>query len=138
MLLVDARGSSQTRFDNIDEAMMALIYHDETALFINRTVGNGVTTYVENKLKLISEDSRDAFRVTRIGLGFALVTVQGIVDIARARGGIIVIDEAEYLDRLPGLYDALSALESPYIKFVYVAQSNDTALIRERFTVKDL
>ena len=65
MLMVDARGGSDARFQNIDAALMDLIYHDETALFINRTVGNGVTTYVENKLKLISEENNKQLIINR-------------------------------------------------------------------------
>lgn len=122
MLLVDATGASDSRFHRIDAALMDLIYGSTEAVFINRSVGNGVFTYTEAKLKQASETAKYHFPVNDIRLSSL---DNGDVEVLKAmalrHGGIVIIDEAQDLDRIEGAAEALRALESPYIKFVYVA-----------------
>lgn len=121
MLLVDATGHDSSRLQRIDMAIQDLLCGDTTSVMVNRTIANGVTTYTEACLQGISEKSKYPFRVTRISLGYGRCDTDTIISMALSNPGIIVIDEAERLDEFEGLADALRALESPYIKFVYIA-----------------
>lgn len=121
MLLVDATGGKDQRFRNIDIALSGLLYGGETSISINRTVGNGVVSYTESKLKLISEQAQYPFPVTRISLGYrGNQDKDVVVNQVRQFTGVIVLDEAEYMDKIEGLEEALKTLESAYIKIVYV------------------
>lgn len=120
MLLVDATGASDTRFHKIDAALMDLIYGSTEAVFINRSVGNGVFTYTEAKLKQASEAAKYHFPITTIRLANC-DTAEEVKALALKNGGIVIVDEAQDIDRIEGTAEALRALESPYIKFVYVA-----------------
>lgn len=125
MLLVDATGYEASRLNRIDSAIKDLLYGDETSVMVNRTVANGVTTYTEASLKGISEQSKFAFNVTRISLGYGICDTDTIIRMVLSNPGVIVIDEAERLDEFEGLADALRSLESPYLKFVYIALVKD-------------
>lgn len=120
MLLVDATGYQDSRFEAIDQALLALLYGDETSVFINRSVGNGVVTYTTARLEETSKEAKYPFPVTDIRLA-CLDSGKEAVQIELNNGGIVIVDEADQLDRFEGLAEALRALESPYIKFVYVA-----------------
>lgn len=133
MLLVDATSNNKSRFEAVEQALPDFLYGDETSLFINRKVGNGVMTYTEGRLREISDLAKYHFPVTTIRLGY-WPEASEVVDIARQHGGIVIIDDAELLDSIEGLADALRALESPYIKFVYVALVHDEDAPLNRFS----
>ena len=121
MLLVDATGHDASRLQRIDNAIKDLLDGEATSVMVNRTIANGITTYTEACLKGISERSKFAFNVTRISLGYGRCDTDTIIRMALSNPGVIVIDEAERLDEFEGLAEALRSLESPYIKFVYIA-----------------
>ena len=134
MLLVDATGGHGDRFKRIDAALQDLLYGEDTAVMINRTVGNGVVTYTEGKLKLASEAAKFQFPVTRISLGaIPHHCAEFVKDAALKNGGIVILDEAEQLDRIEGAAEALRALESPYIKFVYISLVPEIQGLLNRF-----
>lgn len=126
MQAIDATGGSDDRFLKIEAAIIDLIYGSAKSVQINRSVGNGVVTYTEARLQQVSEATGQNFPVTRIPLGhMANQNIAAVVAIAQSNGGIVIIDEAEFLDTIPGMADALRALESPEIKFVHIATVPD-------------
>lgn len=132
MILVDATGNSKTRFHTIDDALISLIYGSNTSVWINREAANGVFTYTVDKLEKISEGAKYHFPVTVLRLPHC-DTAEDVRQIAIKNGGIVVVDEAQHIDRIPGAAEALKALESPYIKFVYVALVDKPEGIMARF-----
>ena len=120
MPTVNATGSKVQRFRDIDQSLINLIYGSDTSVWINRSAGNGAFSYTVEKLMLLSERAKYHFPVTVVRLSHCN-TVEDVRQAAIKNGGIVVIDEAQHIDRIPGAAEALRALESPYIKVVYVA-----------------
>ena len=135
MLLVDATGYEASRLLRIDNAIKDLLYGDETSVMVNRTIANGVTTYTEASLNGIAEKSKFPFNVTRISLGYGRCDTDTIIRMVLSNPGVIVIDEAERLDEFEGLAEALRTLESPYVKFVYIALVKDFSGLNGTYAV---
>lgn len=127
MILVNATGSDTMRFNMIDAALQDLIYgtDDEHGVFINLSAGDSLAfSHITGRLHSMSIKAKYHFPVTVIRLPHC-TSAEDVREVALKNGGIVVVDEAQHIDRIDGAAEALRALESPHIKIVYVGISTN-------------
>lgn len=115
MLLVDATGYRDTRFQRLDDAVLDIKEDGVKSVMINRSLANGVLTYVEARLL-------EAFGsgIVRVSLGHGTAHVERTLELIHSYN-VLIIDEAEKLEGETALADALRALENQGKAVVYVA-----------------
>jgi len=118
MHLVDATGYvGGERFERVEEGITEWFWNtDDTLLVINKSIANGVVDAVEKTLR--SCIPQDGLVWSRYNLGVLDPSIEAIRE-AALKCDVIVIDEAELLDRLPQLGAELVALEAT-TRFIYV------------------
>jgi len=117
MHLVDATGYvGGERFERVEEGITSWFWDTEdTLLVINKSIANGVVDAVEKTLRSCFPHELEW---SRYNLGVLDPSIEAIRE-AALKCDVIVIDEAERLDRLPQLGAELVALEAT-TRFIYV------------------
>lgn len=117
MHLVDATGYvGGERFERVEEGITSWFWDTEdTLLVINKSIANGVVDAVEKTLRSCFPHELEW---SRYNLGVLDPSIEAIRE-AALKCDVIVIDEAELLDRLPQLGAELVALEAT-TRFIYV------------------
>jgi len=123
MILVDATGYGDNgRFDRIDAGIEDLILDNHTAMVINKSIGNAAFNHTLDALRERRDQARHSFPVDRLCLGHLDDCM--VEELRKAswlnQGGILVVDEAEQLDRLPQIAAMLRERESDYMKIIYI------------------
>lgn len=116
MILVDATGYGENgRFERVANGIYDLLNNVEMSLVINRNIGAGVSSEVFailQKGSLVYSDIRCG--------NTSDSEVYGLRESGRLSTDILVVDDAEQLDRLPELAKLIEELRRSGTKIIYV------------------
>jgi hypothetical protein len=124
MLLVNVVENDKISLSQVNAALIELIYGTTNSVHINKKPAYGIFTHVMDQLVRMSNEAKYHFPVTCIRLPHC-IDAEHIRELALAKCGIVVVDEADQIDNIEGAADVLRSLESPYLKVVYVATVDD-------------